>query len=327
MPHTDPEVACRQITEHLKDIPTWPQLPKRSFLENMCVQYSEGFPGLVVRDDSIYVDRRQDTTGALAEFYTAYLENDVDKYPISPNYAAGLDTFLRLGNLTSWAVKGHVTGPVTWGLTVTDEEKRGILYDEVFGDVVAKLVRLKAAWQEKQLRQISKHTIMFFDEPYMSAYGATGVILSRERIIELLEEAFGGVEGLTGVHCCGNTDWSILLDTSVDILSFDTYNYPDSLSLYPQQIQKFLGRGGTIAWGIVPTDEEAAAGETVANLQDRLEAALGSITKKGIPFRDLITQGLLTPSCGLGTLRDEAAVTQIMGLLRDLSARVRQRYA
>jgi hypothetical protein len=35
MPHTDPQKACALITRYLKDIPAWPQLPKRSFLENM----------------------------------------------------------------------------------------------------------------------------------------------------------------------------------------------------------------------------------------------------------------------------------------------------
>ncbi len=48
MPHTDPAAACSLVTRFLKDIPAWPQLPNRSFLENMYVQYSQGFPGVVV---------------------------------------------------------------------------------------------------------------------------------------------------------------------------------------------------------------------------------------------------------------------------------------
>jgi len=60
MPHTDPELTCSRITKYLKDIPGWPQLPKRSFLENMNVQYSEGFPGLVVdtEEKRIFASRR-----------------------------------------------------------------------------------------------------------------------------------------------------------------------------------------------------------------------------------------------------------------------------
>jgi len=326
-PNTDAQKACDQITKYLKDIPCWPQLPKRGFKENMCLQYAEGCPGLVIEDGRFYINRNQDLTGALEEFYTAYMEDNDDKFAISPDYAAGLDTFLKMDNLSPWAVKGQVTGPVTWGLTVTDEDKRGVLYDDVFSDIVPKLLKMKASWQEKKLKKISPNTIIFLDEPYMSAYGATGVILSEEQIISLIDEVFSGISGLKGIHCCGNTDWSILLKTSMDILSFDAYNYPQSLSLYPEAIEAFLKRGSTIAWGIVPTDEEALAKESVSSLKDRLEEALAPFTRQGIPFKTLIAQGLLTPSCGLGSLVNADLSTTALELVTGLSAEIRQRYA
>ena len=228
MPHTDPQAACEAISHYLKDIPAWPQLPRRSFLENMCVQFSQGFPGVVVEENRIYVDRSQDLDIPLEALYAAYLENNVDKYPVSPDYAAGLHSFLALKNLSPLAVKGQITGPVTWGLTVTDENKRAIIYDDVLGDAAAKLLRLKASWQEKKLSQMSKNTIIFVDEPYMAAFGSVGVQLSKERIISLLEEVLGGISLLKGVHCCGNTDWSVLPSTSADSVSFDAYNYAQS---------------------------------------------------------------------------------------------------
>ena len=326
MPQTDPQAACSQVVHYLKDIPAWPQLPKRSFQENMYVQYSEGFPGVVVKDDSIYVDRSQDLQKPLEQLYAAYLENDFDKYPTTAEYAAGLYTFLSWPNLSPWAVKGQVTGPVTWGMTVTDENRKAIIYDDVLGDAVPKLLRLKAAWQEKALSQISKNTIVFFDEPYMSAFGSVGVMLSREKIISLLEEVFGGVSGIKGVHCCGNTDWSVLLETSTDVLSFDAYNFAESLSLYPKEVKKFLDRQGTIAWGIVPNNEESLARETVASLKDRLEEAMAPFTRNGIRFKQLIQQGLLTPSCTLASLNTEEAAGRALELLADLSVEIRKRY-
>ena len=126
MPHTDPQVACSQISHYLRYLPDKP----------------------------------------LEMLYAAYLANDIDKYPIGLEYAAGFHQFLALDNLLPMSVKGHVTGPVTWGLTVTDSEGKGILYDDILGDAVPKLLRLKAAWQEKELRQMSKNTIIFVDEPY-----------------------------------------------------------------------------------------------------------------------------------------------------------------
>ena len=326
MPHTDPVEACSQITRYLKDIPAWPQLPNRSYLENMYVQYSQGFPGIVVKENSIYVDRTQDLEKPLEQFYAAYLENDFDRYPVSPDCAAGLHTFLNLENLSPLTVKGQVTGPVTWGLTVTDKDKRAIIYDDVLGDAVPKLLRLKASWQEKALSQISPNTIIFVDEPYMAAFGSVGVMLSKERVISLLEEVFSGISGLKGVHCCGNTDWSVLLETSTDILSFDTYNYAQSLSLYPSEVKEFLGRKGIIAWGIVPNEAEALAGETVASLKDRLEEAMAPFTRNGIRFKQLIEQGLLTPSCTLASLVTEEASARALELLAELSINIRKRY-
>ncbi len=326
MPHTDPSEACSQVTHYLKDIPAWPQLPNRSFLENMYVQFSQGFPGVVVEENSIYIDRSQNLDKSLEQLYSAYLENDMDKYPISPEYAAGLHSFLALKNLSPKVVKGQITGPITWGLTVADESHRAILYDDVLADALTKLLRLKAAWQEKTLSQIFRNTIIFVDEPYMAAFGSISMSLSKERVIKLLEEVFGGISGLKGVHCCGNTDWSVLLDTSADIVSFDAYNYAQSLSLYPAEVKKFLDRKGTIAWGIIPNDEESLAKESVASLKDRLEEAMAPFTRKGIRFQQLIKQGLLTPSCGLASLATKEASARVLELLAELSIKMRERY-
>ena len=325
MPHTDPEAACSLVTKYLRDIPAWPQLTRRSFLENMYVQYGQGFPGLVVKENSIYVDRSQDPDKPLEALYTAYLENDVDKYPIGPEYAAGLDSFLALTTLSPLATKGQITGPISWGLTVTDNNKQSIIYDDTLADAAAKLLRLKAAWQEKALNQISRNTIIFVDEPYMVSLGSAYVSLSREKVISLLEEVFGGISGLKGVHCCGNTDWSVLLATSANIHSFDAYNYAESLTLYPGEVSELLERGGTIAWGIVPNDEESLAKESAASLKDRLEEAMAPFTRKGIRFHQLLAQGLLTPSCGLASLSEEAAA-RALEILAELSAKIRKRY-
>jgi len=327
MPQTDPSAACSQITHYLKDIPAWPQLPKRSFLENMYVQYSEGFPGVVIEmeGERIYVDRSQDVSALLERLYTAYLENNADEFPISEEYAAGLEAFLGLDDISPRAMKGQVTGPVSWGLTVTDKDKRSIIYDDVLGDAAAKLLRLKASWQEKKLSKISSNTIIFVDEPYMTSFGSAFVSISREKVISLLNEVFGGISGLKGVHCCGNTDWSVLLDTNADILNFDTYNFAESLTLFPAEVKKFLERGGAVAWGIVPNEAEVLAGETVASLKERLEEAIAPFTRNGIPFSQLIEQGLLTPSCSLTTLSEEASA-RALELLTDLSAAIRKRY-
>jgi methionine synthase II (cobalamin-independent) len=323
MPQTDPGAACAQVVNYLREIPCWPQLPNRAFRENMYAQFSQGFPGITLTEDRIYVDRTKDLDKALEKLYAAYLENDVDKYAVSADYAAGLHAFLNL-KLKPLAVKGQVTGPVTWGLTVTDSEGKAVIYDDVLGDAVAKFLRLKAGWQEKELRKLSANTIIFVDEPYMASFGSISVTLSAPRVQSLVEEVFRGIEGLKGIHCCGNTDWSVLLGTSLDILSFDTYNYAQSLSLYPKEVKALLDRGGAIAWGIVPNDQTSLQKETASSLKDRLEEAMAPFTRNGVPFKQLLRQSLLTPSCTLASLDTPDAAAHALELLAELSATIRK---
>jgi methionine synthase II (cobalamin-independent) len=328
MPHTDPAKACALIARFLKDIPAWPQLPRRTFAENMYVQYSEGFPGIVVENNKVYVDTSKDFTKALEALYQAYLDNDASKFPISKDYAAGFYAFLEQPGIAPRAVKGHVTGPLSWGLTIPDENKKAILYHEVLGDAIPKLLKLKAAWQESALKKISKNTITFIDEPIMASYGsvvASGAFSKPEKIAELLNEVFDGISGLKGIHCCGNTDWPVLLKTKLDILNFDAYNYAPSLSLYPEEVKKFLARGGCIAWGIVPNHAEALNKESAASLKDRLEEAMAPFTRHGLPFKEIVKHSLLMPSCGLAPLTEDAA-EQALKMLSELSETMRKKY-
>jgi methionine synthase II (cobalamin-independent) len=323
VPYIDPTMACQSLRERV-DIPTWPQLPKRSFLENMYVQFSERFPGVVVANERIYVDQDQDLNVGLEQLYVAYLRNDLDFAIISPSYAAGLQRFLELDLGQPPVVKGQVTGPVSWGLMVADQNRRPILYEEVLADAAAKHLRLKAAWMERALRQLSSQTIVFVDEPYMSTFGSAFVSLDRDQVIGLLEEVFAGIDGLKGVHCCGNTDWSVLLSTTVDILSLDAYEYAASLALYPDEVSAFLERGGLIAWGIVPSGDRVLE-ETVESLVERFHQSLDLLTVKGLHRDDLLASALIMPSCGSGSVALKTA-ERALELTGAVSRALRERY-
>ncbi len=323
LPHTDPAIACRLAGE-LLDIPTWPQLPRRSFLENMYVQFSERFPGVVVANERIYVDREQDLDPDLERLYVAYLTNDLDYAAITADYAAGLHRFMELTPAPLPIVKGQVTGPVSWGLMVSDQNRRPVIYDEVLAEAVAKHLRLKASWMEQKLRRLSPQTVLFIDEPYMSSFGSAFVALDRQPVLELLEEVLAGIEGLKGVHCCGNTDWSLLLSTTVDILSLDAYNYAETLALYPDEVGAFLQRGGLIAWGIVPAGDQALA-ERVDSLVERFHRALDLLVVKGLHRDDLLRAALIMPSCGCGSLKVETA-ERVLHLTNGVARALRERY-
>jgi hypothetical protein len=312
VPYTDPAEACARVLRYLKDIPAWPQLPRRSFAENMYVQFSQGFPGITVNQDRIFVDRNRDLFPELEQVYAAYLENDISRFPITSDHAAGLYQLLSNVDLPVRAVKGHIIGPVSWGMTVCDNDGRAIAYDEVLADASAKLLKLKAAWMENELKQINKNTIIFVDEPYLHSIGSAFFALSKEKVVSLIQEVFSGIQGIKGIHCCGQSDWSVILSTGLDILSFDAYNYGSTLALYPGEVKSFLGKGRAIAWGIIPNDEAVLRKESVASLVDRLEETMASLTRKGmeVPFKQVAAQSLVTPSCGLEGLSFKELVAQ-----------------
>lgn len=327
VPHTDVSAAWRAILQHFTAIPCWPQLPRRTYMENMYAQFSERFPGVRYDKGRIHVDRQRDLNADLERLYLAYLEDDLSYGQTGRDHAEGLarliegDVQLPQGVA---ALKGQVTGPVSLGLTVVDRNQRPILYDEVLADAVGKHLRLKAAWQERELARFADQTIMWLDEPYMASFGSAFVSLPRTQVVGLLEEVFAGLSGLKAVHCCGNTDWSVLMSTSVDILSLDAYDYAESLARYAEDVARFLKRGGIIAWGIVPAGS-AAEGESVESLVDRLHAALERLVEQGVPLEALLGAGLVSPSCGLGALTPPLA-EQIFALTVGVSEEMRRRY-
>jgi methionine synthase II (cobalamin-independent) len=311
-PHKEADPALLHRLATTLDIPAWPQWVRRTFYENMYVQYSAPLPGVVVDEanEKITFDTTGDLTDDLEMFYANYLEDDVDAFALTPEYAAGFFGLLEALQSTSggeW-VKGQVTGPISVGLTVTDQDLRASLYDEMLADAIVKNTAMNARWQVQQLRTVRPNVIIFVDEPYMASFGSAYISLSREQVVAMLDEVFAAIhqEGaLAGTHCCANTDWSVLLATTVDILNLDAYGYLDNLALYPEEVRAFLDRGGVIAWGIVPNTEEIFE-VTPEDLAQRLRQGLALIQEKAqargvkITTQELAARSLITPACGLG---------------------------
>lgn len=326
LPHTDIDAACKLMFESLPEIPCWPQLPKISTREEMCIQYTEGLPCLTIHADgkTVSIDVSSDTSGALAGFYEDYLKNDPDLFQISPGCAAGfyamLDRLNKVPQKSFRALKGQVIGPITLAGSLKLSSGITALYSEEFFDVVIKLLSMKAYWQFTRLSQYGLPVIIFADEPYLTSFGSAFMNISRERAISALNEVYETVQtrgGLTGTHCCGNTDWAMLMDSKVDIISFDAYEFMDKYLMYWREIQAFLNRGGYLAWGIVPTSPKVTS-VSVSDLLKKLEEGIRFLVDKGFSRTLIKERSIITPSCGTGTLTIEES-ERVMMLTRDLS--------
>jgi methionine synthase II (cobalamin-independent) len=110
----------------------------------------------------------------------------------------------------------------------------------------------------------------------------------------------------------------------VEIISFDAYNYLETISLYPEKLKEFLSQGRYLAWGIVPASSRAM-GEEIESLIKRFEDGLKLLVSKGISRETILENLLITPSCGTGTLPVEVA-EKVVKLTRGVSDGIRDRY-
>lgn len=330
--------------ENTPELPSWVQFPKRTFYEGMMVQFTEGMPGLVEDGDRFYFDTAApDFIEQLTDFYARYLTVTetgdlavLDSFGLSPKYAAGFTEFIsrlpeHATSHTMFMLKGQVTGPFTMGTNLLDQDRRCSYYHDQLHDVIVKTVALRAMWQMIRLRAFGLPVMVLLDEPSLLGFGSrTFLTVSREDVIRDINEVAAAIhaqEGLAGVHCEENTDWSLLMETDLDILDFDAYDHMEAITLYPAELHSFLDRGGWLGWGIVPTlDRDAAATETVPSLLARFEEGVQRLAPNGFDRELLWRRALITPSCGAGGMLTEPLASRVLGLLRELSITLRGRY-
>jgi methionine synthase II (cobalamin-independent) len=331
LPITDPDQAAALSLQYLAEAPIWPQLPQRDFREQMDCQYSESLPGLKLdaQKKRFFFDTSGDLTPELEQFFGRYLDKDYGFFKITEEYAPGFSALLRALRKGRPAgarfVKGHITGPLTAGISFKDEKGRDIIHNDVLFDAVVKGLAMKAAWQITELAQFGKPVIIFIDEPAMESLGSAFSAVSSEVVAEKLNELIDTIHelgGIAGIHCCGNADWPLLFNTRIDIVNFDAFGYLDKVLLYPEDLRKFLGRGGALAWGIVPTGAFTGT-ETADLLVAKLEAGMKRLEQQGVPRETILRQSLITPSCGMGSLTPDKAVA-ILKLLREVSDRMQK---
>lgn len=316
LPYDNPEKAVEFMLKWTPEVPSWPQLPRRSFLENMYVQFAEGLPGAVVdiEEQRFYV-QDDPPPEEVAEFMEKLEEDDPTLFAISPERAAGLDTFaatlVRMTTEDSAPpyVKGQVTGPVSFGLTVLREDRRSLLYDDTQRELATALLTMKARWQQDSLQQWAPRSLplITFDEPYLAQLGSAYVNVPPHLCLPLLEECLAGLECLTGIHICGGADWENVVSLPLDLLSFDAADHMDSVLTQREAFAAFVGEGGFLAWGAIPNDERALQMKAEDVGRSILDAA-AALEKTGVVSVDeILNLSLVSPACGTGALPVEVA--------------------
>ncbi len=132
---------------------------------------------------------------------------------------ATLQTFLRAVQGRPGPVKLQLTGPVTLGRALHDGGAPADLAFPVAGAAVRERVEALLAAARHVLP--TAPLLVFLDEPGLSGNEHPRFPLANEAVVQLLSESLASVEldAVSGVHCCGATDWSLVTQAGPRVLS------------------------------------------------------------------------------------------------------------
>jgi hypothetical protein len=153
MPHKDSSQALEAALS--LDIPFWPQLPRLSYYENMYVQASEHFPGILLDLEKQTLSFSMEKFVAEVEETLAHFE-DPRYFDISHDYST--DTYLNGEIFASYAgsIKRFLDngGVLAWGIVPTNIEP----FEKESMDSLENL--LEGAWDVLGTRGLDKDYII-----------------------------------------------------------------------------------------------------------------------------------------------------------------------
>ncbi len=324
MPHRDVD---RALTNALSlDVPFWPQLPLLSYYEDMYVQASERFPGIVLDMENRTIRFSIDKFGIELEETLSHFEAP-EYFDVSEAYSAVYRRFLELDLSDRPAIRGQLEGPVSFGLNVLDQDQRPILFNDTVRSFMLDFMAKRINTQLNRLKGLNPNAFMFVDEPGLqyifSALSGYDAIAARRD----MEYFFAQVERPRGVHLCGNPDWDFLLGLDLDVLSLDVYTNGEIFVSYADRIRRFLDRGGSLVWGMVPTNFEPFEKENSQSLETMLLSCWQALEKKGIDLGFLLSRSMISPAtCCLVNPDGASTVEKAFAAVKSLSETLRERF-
>jgi len=332
MPHRNAEEACRIIMRYFPEVTQGPGLAG----VNRQIQPT-GMPCLKIDKEkgglSFELEGRE---SELAEFYDRYLADDLDYFAINPETYAPLYKLAEIFKEEPWPELKYIQymsmGPYTWGLSLKDENGVPAFYNDTYRDVIVKQISMMTRYRQRIINELFPGflTLLSIVEPSLGIYGSAVGTGSWDVIKKAINEVIEGVGGITGIHCCDNFDWSLLMETDIDFINFDAYHYGNTISLYTDELIEFLKRGGMISWGIVPTTGTNTGvadieNENPSSLVERLEQMMQLIIDRGIDKEMLLESSWITPTCSTQPMSIELA-ERVYDFTKEVSQRLREKY-
>lgn len=311
LPHRNADQAA-EFAFAAHDIPSIPSLPRRSPAESPIAQALVGVPGV--------------TFGPYGTIAV-----DVDRLDPEAPVASDLrcDGFVGFRTFLDHAAERGYEGPVKWQfagpLSVGIGLRRAGAPAALAFDVAVHVVRSHLQSLARAVADVlpASPQLVVLDEPNALDLVQRDFPIAPGEAVDLLSAAMAAVEPLAavGVHCCGDADVAMLIESGPRLLSL-----PASKRLVPMAgyLDRFLRNGGWVAWGAVAT--EGPIGVTSARSWHQLSSVWCELVQRGADPALLREQCILTPECGLGT-HSAAVAERVCHSLREVSRRVRSEAA
>lgn len=345
LPHHDVNAALDHSFR--MGIPFLPQIPIRAPWECMVAQALESLPGLQANADGS-VTLNTDTWLARAEPFSRRLEQALDRgadndFEPTPSASSCWQPFVRkLGERGTKLAKIQIAGPMTaqGAIELKDSAGRGVDPAEFaernpgLSNQVFRLILARALAMSRRIRAQGAQPLIFLDEP-----GLCGLKLASPKHalalqqLRLLMQALREEGAWIGAHCCGETDWGVVLDLPIHYLSIDaSLSLPSLLSpKHEGALLRYLGEGGRLALGVIPTTGfpptgDARDGEAlkarIGAMSDELALTLSrALGKEPGLLRKALSEALYTPACGLA-FQSAADTERTLASLRIFEARL-----
>ena len=306
MPHKDVDKAL-DLALGL-DIPFWPQLPHVSLYEDMYVQTSQNFPGIEINFDKGRLTFRTAKFQESLEDYFTKMEQ-TETYALTPEYSVVFQKFLSKNLERYKAIRGQITGPVSFGFKVLDENLKPIIYNDEVKSMLFDFIRKKVNLQYQELKAKNQNAFVWVDEPGLG-YVFSGLSgYNDQQAKEDYYQFVQGIEGPKGMHLCAEVNLPYLLELGVEILSFDAFQIGFMPKEYTLSVAEFIKKGGVISWGIVPTEFKTLEAQTPEKLASLLSGYWEVVSENtDLSLDQIAEQALIAPArCCLVELTIEAA--------------------
>ena len=326
-PYRDIPRAIKIILDNFPEAPCLPVLTRS--IKHML----EGIPCLVFDREKrqVILDPSPEREKELFEFYDKYEAQDLDYFATTPEAAPGFYALLeRLKGARPRKLKWiafQTAGPVLLADVIKQSDGNPSYHNETLRDMLTKASSMKSRWLEKKIKEEvpGVEVIAGLPETTLVSFTSAGGSGTREDIITCINGGFEGLDCVTWIHCCANIDWTLLIDSNVDVINFDAYQHSEKIALYHEEFEAFLRRGGMLAWGIVPVTDELIAGEDVPSLVEKLEQGMRLLVTKGIDEGLLVSSSWLMPCCDTVMMSPENS-DRAFRMTREISETMRHKY-